>query len=491
MAPMLHAAALLDADESRTADKAAIASGTSGEKLMENAGKAVIDAITQKYSPCPVLIVCGTGNNGGDGFVTGRLLKERGWQVTISVVGDAGSINGDAKHAKDKWNMTGSPARTFSPALLKESKLVVDALFGTGLERNAEGPAKEAITTINESGLPVVSIDIPSGIHATTGAIMGVAVKAAHTVSFVRPKPGHVLLPGKAHTGELHVYNIGITGDNVTPHYFLNAPALWKHTLPKVAPDAHKYTRGHTLVMGGEKEMTGASRLAALAALRTGSGLCSIACSADALPIYASSLMSVMTKPFSQTSQLQAMMEDKHITASLIGPGCGATDATRDQVLQLLSHKKPCVLDADAISVFKANPKPLFAAIKGPTVLTPHEGEFERLFKINGPKPQRALEAAEQSDAVIVLKGNDTVIAAPDGRIAINANAPVWLATAGTGDVLAGMITGLMAQGMPAFEAACAATWMHGDAATRFGPGLISEDLPGMIPPVLKTLYYE
>jgi len=487
----LHAAALLTADECRAADQATIKSGTSGETLMENAGKAVVDLILQEYKPRPALVVCGTGNNGGDGFVVARMLKERNWQVTLAITGNADDIKDDAKKARDKWNMSGGATRTFAPDLLKESELVVDAIFGSGLDRNVEGDAKVAINAINDSKLPVVSIDMASGINTDTGAVMSAAIRAAHTVTFVRAKLGHVVLPGKAHIGELHIYDIGISGSTVKPLYFLNAPVLWKQSFPTLSPESHKYTRGHTVVVGGGINSTGAARLASIAALRIGSGLVSVACAQIAQPMYAMTLTSVMTKTYATTAQLGTLLEDKRITATLIGPGNGVSEATREQALLLLGTKKPCVIDADAISIFQPNPKALFSAISGPTVLTPHEGEFARLFGVSGPRTKRALEAAKLSNAVVVLKGNDTVIASPDGRLAVNANAPVWLATAGTGDVLAGMIAGLMAQGMPTFDAACAATWIHGEAATHFGPGLIAEDLPASIPAILKKLYHD
>ncbi len=486
---MLHPVALLTAEETRNADAAAITGSTSGETLMENAGRAIVDLITQEYKPCKALVVCGTGNNGGDGFVTARLLKERGWDVALVNVGNIEDIKGDAKAAKDKWNMAGGATLTFHKEMLREAQLVVDAMFGTGLARDIEGAAKDAIVAINDSKVPVVSIDVPSGINTDTGAIMGVAIRASNTVTFVRPKPGHVLLPGKAHTGQLHVYDIGISGDKVKPKLFLNAPALWKHLMPFPNPDSNKYSRGHTVIFGGGMTSTGASRLAAMAALRVGSGLVSVASSQDALPIYAMTLTAVMTKLADSTAQLAALLEDKRISAVLIGPGAGLSDKTRDYTLQILNSKKACVVDADALSIFQSNTKPLFDAISAPTVLTPHEGEFERLFATKGVKTERAKDAAKQSGAVIVLKGNDTVIAAPDGRVSINANAPVWLATAGSGDVLAGIITGLMGQGMPAYEAACAGTWIQGEVANRFGPGLIAEDLHTTMPATLKSLY--
>ncbi|MDE3016481.1 MAG: NAD(P)H-hydrate dehydratase [Pseudomonadota bacterium] len=486
---MLHSAALLAADQSRSADKTAIEGGMPGVALMERAGRAVVDVVCQHFRPCMALVVCGVGNNGGDGFIAARILKERGWTVMLAVAGNADAITGDAKRAKDKWNMAGGASRTFSPGLLRDCGVIVDAIFGTGLSRNVEGAALDAINAINAAHLPVVSVDIASGIDADTGHVMGGAIRARHTVTFVRPKPGHVLLPGKAHTGELHVYDIGISGEGIAPSQYLNLPELWKSAFPFPAPEANKYTRGHAVVIGGGINMTGASRLAAISALRAGAGLVSVACSPEALPVYASSLLAVMTKPAADLKQLKELLEDKRITTVLIGPGCGVDEATRERALYILSLKKPCVIDADAISAFAENPKQLFSALHASAVLTPHEGEFTRLFKSEGTKSQRAADAARQSGAVILFKGNDTVIAAPGGRVAINANAPPWLATAGSGDVLAGIITGLLAQGMPAFEAACAGAWMHGEAATGFGPGLIAEDIPAALPAVFRKLY--
>jgi hydroxyethylthiazole kinase-like uncharacterized protein yjeF len=462
---MLNQTALLTAAQSQAADYAAIAAGISAQTLMENAGLAVAGYICELYEPCPATILCGPGNNGGDGRVIARLLQQRGWDVTLCEL------------------------TAWQPALLAQTGLIVDCLFGTGLNRDITGVARDAIATINASPVPVVAVDMPSGIHADSGAVMGIAINAAHTITFTRPKPGQLLLPGRTHAGRLHVCDIGVEGGTIAPTHFLNTPALWQTHFPYIHADAHKYTRGHALTLGGGIASTGAARLAATAALRIGAGLSSVACDLSSLPVYAASLLAVMTKPFASAAELDALIEDKRLTALLIGPGCGVTDHTRACVLSLLAQGKPCVLDADALTVFQSDPPALFNAITGPTLLTPHEGEFARLFPTEGSKPERAMRATQQSGAAIILKGSDTVIASPDGRIAINANAPPWLATAGSGDVLAGMATGLLAQGMPVFEAACAAVWLHGEAANHFGIGLISEDLLEMLPDILRELY--
>lgn len=491
--PMLHAAALLDSEQSRSADRAALDQGRSGEELMENAGRAVADLICEIYKPVPVIVVSGTGNNGGDGFIVARLLKDRGWDITLSVLGDKNQVQGDAVVALQKWEKAHRHATLFDKSQLVGQGLIVDAIYGTGLSRKLDGNSKDAVESINNSDVPVISIDIPSGINASTGEVMGSAIRATHTVTFVRPKLGHVLLPGKTYTGGLHVFDIGISGSNVRPDYFLNSPALWRDSFFLPTPESNKYTRGHTLVIGAPIGTTGATKLAAHGALRSGSGLVSVVCTPETLPVYASALTAVMTKTASDMKQLSQLIEDEKTTAILLGPGCGDNETTRQQTLEILSHEKPTVLDADALSTFKDAPKNLFSAISGMAVLTPHEGEFRRLFHekglFEGLKHERARDAAEASGAVVVYKGNDTVVAAPDGRIAINAEAPVWLATAGSGDVLAGIIAGLLAQGMPGFEAACAGVWLHSKAAADFGPGLIAEDIATALPAVYRQLF--
>lgn len=468
---------LLTAYEMRAADAAAIASGTPGIALMENAGGAVAEHIGL-YESRPVLVVCGGGNNGGDGFIIARLLKERGWPVTVALTVDAKALKGDAATA---YQRMGIPAAAFSPAMLTEAKLVVDAIFGTGLARAPESVAAQAIQAIVESKLPVIAVDMPSGVSADTGEVFGPAISAEYTVTFCRAKPGLFLLPGKVHAGEVIVADIGIPLISV-PRTQLNAPSLWRHALRTPSLADHKYTRGAVLVQGGPLECTGASRLAALAALRIGAGHVSIACSAEALPVYAAALTSVMTK----TGDMATLTSDKKITSLVLGPGAGVTRRTRDDVLVALATKKPCVLDADALTVFADDRNTLLSALHPHAVLTPHEGEFARLFG-GGDKLRRARNAAAEAGCTVLLKGNDTVIAAPTGQAVINASAPPWLATAGAGDVLAGAIAGLMAQGAPAFEAACAGAWLHGVAAALLGPGLIAEDVPAALPRALAS----
>ena len=269
-----------------------------------------------------------------------------------------------------------------------------------------------------------------------------------------------------------------------------NSPSLWIDALPATIANSNKYTRGHAVVFGGFPQ-TGAARMAARAAARMGAGLTTIAVSTEALPVYAAALESVMVKSISATNDFVQLIADPRVSAFLIGPGAGVSESTRSRVLQLLSTGKPIVLDADALTVFADDPPALFNAIKGPCVLTPHEGEFGRIFDLQGSREVRAAAAAKQSNAIIVLKGSSTVVAAPNNLLIVNENAPPTLATAGSGDVLAGMILGLLAQNMDAMLASAAAVWMHGKAAQNFGPGLIAEDLPDCLPEVWRNLLVE
>jgi NAD(P)H-hydrate epimerase len=479
---------LLRVAEMYRADAAAIARGTSGMTLMENAGAGIAQAIVGRWTRRPVAVLCGPGNNGGDGFVVARLLAERGWPVRLALLGTRAALKGDAALAAKQWTGT---AEALTPAVLDGAGLVVDALFGAGLARPLEGEAAATVETANLSGLPIVAVDVPSGVNGDTGLAQGPAIQATLTVTFFRRKPGHLLMPGRRLCGDIHVVDIGIPDavlDEIRPLGRANEPAAFVDRFPWPAPEGHKYARGHAVIVSGGAAATGAAKLAARAALRIGAGLVTVAAPPEAVPPLAASLEAVMTRSVQGAPGLAAMLKDARLNAILLGPGNGVSTLTRQRVLAALATGRGVVLDADAISTFAGDAATLFAAIKGPTVLTPHDGEFARLFDVAGDRLSRALAAAERSGAVVLLKGPDTVIAAPDGRYAINANAPPTLATAGAGDVLAGMIVGLLAQGMPAFEAAQAAAWLHGEAAARFGPGLTSEDLPDLTPAALGAL---
>jgi ADP-dependent NAD(P)H-hydrate dehydratase / NAD(P)H-hydrate epimerase len=478
---------LLTPSQMGEADRLTIAGGVPGTVLMENAGRAVADAVSRRWAPRPVAVLCGPGNNGGDGFVAARVLAERGWTVRLGLLGERAALRGDAAWAASGWQGTVEPLGT---AVLDGAELVIDALFGAGLSRAIDGVAAEIIVALSERELPVIAVDVPSGIDGASGEVRGVAPQAVLTVTFFRRKPGHLLLPGRLRCGETLVAQIGIAPGvlgAIMPDTAANHPKCWLGDFPFPEAAGHKYSRGHALVAGGAV-MAGAARLAARAAARVGAGLVTVAAPAAAFQIYAAALTGIIVAPAADAAAFDALLADKRRNAALIGPGAGTAPETRDRTLAILRAGKRAVLDADALTVFADRPADLFNAIRGPCVLTPHEGEFARLFDPAGDKLERARRAAKASGAVVLLKGADTVIAAPDGRAAINENAPPTLATAGSGDVLAGIAAGLLAQEMPAFEAACAAAWLHGAAARRFGAGLVAEDLIESLPAVLAQL---
>jgi NAD(P)H-hydrate epimerase len=482
-----HRRALLTPQQMGEADRLTIASGVAGTALMESAGQAVADAVARRWPRCPLSVLCGPGNNGGDGFVAARILAERGWPVRLALFGERARLTGDAAAAASRWQ---GPVEKLTPEVLAGAGLAVDAIFGAGLARPLDGAAAAVVAALDKAALPVAAVDVPSGVDGATGEIRGGAPRAALTVTFFRKKPGHLLLPGRRHCGETVVAPIGIADsvlDRVAPDTAENDPTWWLGALPRPAFEDHKYSRGHALVAGGAV-MTGAARLAAQSAARLGAGLVTVAAPAAAFPIYAAALTGVIVQPVGDLAEFRRLLDDPRKNAALIGPGAGLGPGTRDKVLAILEAEKRAVLDADALTVFAGDPRRLFAAIRSPVVLTPHMGEFARLFATAGGKPERARRAAREAGAVIALKGADTVVAAPDGRVAINANAPPDLATAGSGDVLAGMVLGLLAQGMEPFAAAAAAVWLHGDAARRIGAGLVAEDLVAALPQALRAL---
>jgi NAD(P)H-hydrate epimerase len=479
--------ALLTPDEMSVADRLTIEGGVPGSRLMEAAGQAVVEAVRRRWSPRPVAILCGPGNNGGDGFVVARLLAAEGWPVRVGLLGARDRLTGDAAHHAALYE---GPVEALSPSLLDGAGLAVDAIFGAGLSRPVDGVARAVIDALSARGMAVCAIDVPSGVDGATGEVRGAAAVAEITVTFFRKKPGHLLLPGRLLCGSLLLADIGILAgvlSTIAPRTHENSPALWLGAFPWPRLDGHKYRRGHALVAGGAT-MTGAGRLAARAAARVGAGLVTVAAPLAAWPIYAASLTDIIVQPVADDAEFASLLADERKNALLIGPGAGANPATKAHVLAALATHRAVVLDADAITVFADRPESLFEAIDGPCVLTPHDGEFARLFKVDGDKLTRTRAAAKASGAVVILKGVDTVIAAPDGRAIINGNAPPDLATAGSGDVLAGLVTGLLAQGLDPFLAAAAAVWIHGDAAAAFGPGLVAEDLIGMVPMTLRRL---
>jgi ADP-dependent NAD(P)H-hydrate dehydratase / NAD(P)H-hydrate epimerase len=480
-------AALLTVAQMQEADRLSVECGTPGIVLMENAGVAVARAIMGRFAPRPTAILCGPGNNGGDGFVVARSLASAGWPVTVALAGSLERLRGDARHHAALWRGETSP---LGPGALDRAGLVIDALFGSGLSRPLGADVAAVLAAAGRRHLPVVAVDVPSGVAGDTGENLGGAVRAEVTVTFTRKKPGHVLFPGRELCGEIVLADIGTPAaalERIPIAAWENASSLWRAQLPSLAVSGNKFSRGHALLCGGYPT-SGAARMAARAAARAGAGLTTIAVPEAGLAVYAAALTSIMVRPLAKSGDLGRLLSDARYNVLLIGPGAGVDDATRGHALAMLATGRPTLLDADAISVFAQDPRALFDAIRGPCVLTPHEGEFARIFDSTGDKLARARAAARLSGAVLVLKGADTVIAAPDGRAIVNTNAPPTLATAGSGDVLAGLILGLLAQGMPAFVAAAAAVWMHGAAAADFGPGLLAEDLPDLLPGVLRRL---
>jgi len=481
---------LLTTAEMYRADQAAVAAGVTGVRLMENAGAAVA-RVVMDHAPAGgrVAVLCGPGNNGGDGFVAARHLRTAGYDVHLALLGDAAKLTGDAARHADVW---GGEVAALDPACVRDADVIVDALFGAGLTRPLAGIPADVVTAVNACAVPVVAVDVPSGISGDTGAVVGdLAVRATTAVTFFRVKPGHLLLPGADYCGRVTCADIGIPARvlaDIQPNQWRNDPALWADAWPWRTRASHKYRHGHALVVGGEPA-TGATRLAARAAMRTGAGLVTSAVPAAVLGIYAAESASLITTPIEGEVDLDGVLADTRKNAVLIGPGAGAGETTRDRVRRIAGDGRACVLDADALTAFAGDPATLADLAHASTVVTPHDGEFARIFPdLSGDKLTRARAAAERLGAVVTLKGADTVVAAPDGRAVVADNGPADLATAGTGDVLAGIITGALAQGLAPFRAACAGVWLLGETARDAGPGLISADLPERLPAALAAL---
>lgn len=484
---------LLTPAEAGEADRLTIAAGVSGKALMEAAGAAVAAAVRRRWRGGGILVLAGPGNNGGDGWVAARLLRDVGYRITLALFGDRDRLSGDAATAAGKFDGVVAAA---DPTLIAGAGLIVDALFGAGVRLPLSPEAAALVEAVNGSGATVVSVDLPSGVEGEGGTTGGPAVRADETVTFFRFKPGHFLLPGNTLCGDLGLVQIGIEADvlkSIRPSTFRNSPSLWTTDLPVRSAADHKYDRGHALVVSGPPSATGAARMAAEAALRIGAGLVTLASPPASIQINAAHLTAIVLRRFEGPEGLRVLLEDRRFNALALGPGLGASEETARLVETVLRAGRATVLDADALTSFEEQPARLFEAIArsaGDVVLTPHEGEFGRLFPdiTATSKLARTREASSRSGAVILLKGADTVVAAPDGWAAINDNAPPFLATAGAGDVLAGMIAGLLAQGMPARLAASAAAWMHGRAAVLAGPAMIATDLPPLLASVLREL---
>jgi len=502
---------LLTNEQMTTVDQLAVELGISSLMLMENAGRAVADeAVKMVDAGARIIVLCGPGNNGGDGFVAARHLKERGYDVSVYLHGEVANLKGDAAEMARRWANRGQIERLSAASVKKVgAALAIDAMFGAGLTRPLEGEPASLAALMNEQAVTsVLAVDVPSGIHGSTGAIQGeIAIHAVRTVTFFRFKPGHVLYPGRANCGDLILSDIGIPASVLEVAHgekgaFANIRRLASAHAMRSMPgyNTHKYKHGHAVVLSGPRHSTGAARLAARAALRTGAGLVTVASPQDSVAVNAAHLTAVMLATVNDSDQLRELLADERVNAIVAGPGFGVGETTCVTIETILKGPtKGVVLDADALTSFSGAPKRLFEAVHSAnpacpgwtrTVMTPHDGEFARLFPdIAGDRLARAAGAARRSGAVIVLKGPDTVIACPDGKAAIATNAPHWLATAGSGDVLAGLIAGEMARGRSAYSAARAGVWIHGACAARLGAGLISEDLPEAVPAVLRELY--
>jgi len=526
---------LLTAQKTRAAEEMAIEAGVVSAQLMERAGQALgvlIEQVFQQQIAATrdksslvhdqqgethqgngnhnksenedtvtkplVVVLCGPGKNGGDGFVAARRLHDLGWPVRVATLIPRENFSGDARLMADLYE--GEPV-PLTPSALEGAGLIVDAILGTGLSRDISDELSVMVNAVNGSGFPVVAIDIPTGVHADTGMIMGAAIKAGRTLTFITRKPGHVLYPGRAFCGITEIAPVGVPDEIIAktgPQMMVNDLAIWGRVWPRPGPLTHKYQRGASVIVSGGVSSTGAARLAARGALRAGAGIVTVLCPASALLVNATHLTAIMVSAGDTPEQISDHLSDPRISSVVIGPGLGLDLANREKILACLKGSHSTVLDADAFTLFSDQPEDLLSALQSRHVLTPHDGEFARLFPGLDLQKLGRVEAARQgaalSGAVVVLKGADSIIAHPDGRIAINANATPDLATAGSGDVLAGFIAALAGarlpnhELMPTFEAACGGVWLHGACGQVAGPGLIAEDLPEAIPTVLRKL---
>lgn len=532
---------LLTASQMGAIEQAAIESGqVTGLELMERAGRGVVEAVFEAWpdlssAPQFAVVLCGPGNNGGDGFVVARLLQDWGWQVALYLLGDLAKLPPDARQNADRWAQMGQihPLKGDLAPSETQPALVVDALFGTGLSRPVEGLGP-LFADLRQGDARVVSVDMPSGLCSDSGRILtpqeredqteAFCVRSDLTVTFHSQKTGHHLCSGPALCGRLCVVDIGLNTDDTISQAALKGlqdstgrsvgdapllvglgPGAAARDLLGKTGDAHKYSHGHALILSGGAGRTGAARLAARGALRIGAGLVTLGVPPSAQQEVACQVTALMLARVDGSEGLAELLKDQRLNAVCMGPGMGL-DRARElvPVVMRAEHAPSVVLDADALTGFADAPDVLFGWLHESCVLTPHGGEFARLFPdiagkltaapTKGPaysKVDATREAASRAGCVVLFKGPDTVIAAPDGRCSIHSaqydRAAPWLATAGAGDVLAGFITGLLARGIAPMTAAETAAWVHVECARAFGPGLIAEDLPEMVPHVLRA----
>ncbi len=496
---------LLNKETAYLIDKMAVDEGVSLSDLMETAGKRSAEIIINEIVPKiknfnkKIYVICGPGNNGGDGFVVARYLKEEGISIRILSLNSEKELN---NVVMQKLKDLDTELENIGEISFSEADVVVDAIFGVGINRPVNKNYVKVFREINKESKLIVSLDIPSGVDTDTGLLMPEAIKADHTITFVYPKLGHYLLPAKKYVGNIHVVDIGIpinVNSKIENGYMfhLNSPDYWISDFKWPAEDDHKYKRGHVLVQSGPESSTGAARLAAISALRIGAGAVTLSSSREALNVNATHLTSVMIKEINNSEEFFNFLDQKKINSLIIGPGCGVNQFTKELTLNALNYKISLILDADAISSFEEESVDFIKALeysKADVIITPHEGEFNKIFgNLKGSKIERTKSAAIKSKSTVILKGNDTVIASPDGEVIISDKTSPFLATAGSGDVLSGICGGLTAQGMKSFKAACAAQWIHSSIGLIAGPGLIAEDMISIIkddvPDILMRIY--
>lgn len=481
---------LLTPSEMARVDVAAARSGIDSYGLMLRAGEAIAAAALRRYpGALRFAVFCGPGNNGGDAYVAAVALSRVGASVEVYSLVDVSKLKGDAAQAQAACHLPVYLLGDFHP---RAGDVVIDGLFGAGLARDVPDTVQQVVHSVQAATLPVLAIDLPSGIDGATGQVRGAAFGADLTVTFMTRKPGHLLLPGRLHCGMVEVFDIGIPRrilDAEAGDLWVNGPPLWVEQDKGASAQDHKYRRGHLTVFSGPETATGAARLSAEAGLSAGAGLVTLASPALALTVNAGHLTAVMLARLDSAADLTTWLSDTRRSTFVLGPGFGDLDRARGFAAMLGEAGRCLVLDADGISAFKGVADELKAAFGSGTprlVVTPHDGEFARLFPeiaadTGMSKVDRALAASQAIGGIVVYKGADTVIASPDGRAAIEEKAPATLATAGSGDVLAGIIGARLANGMPAFEAACAGVHQHGQAAARAGRGMTAEDLVALL----------
>ncbi|WP_300647089.1 NAD(P)H-hydrate dehydratase [Paenalcaligenes sp.] len=488
---------ILDTEQMYAADRAAIARGISAYSLIDRAGVAAAEQIHVRWPTGKILVLCGPGNNGGDGYRLASQLHRWGRAVRVMEYAPQRARSAEAQAHREQCLVALEP---LDETAFEAADIVVDALLGMGLQRPLSAALQTVLQSLQASSASICAIDVPTGIDGNGRCWAEAPLQAALTITFFRKKLAHVLAPSRFLCGEIKVVDIGLCEEDVTPPSYLyeNQPALWQSAIPSPQPLQHKYQRGAALVYGGS-EMTGAARLSALACARAGAGATTIACASDVWAIYAQSMQSVMVKRWHSLSQAAALSHSSTYQTVLIGPGLAPEPSTQELVMRglLQTQASSWVVDAGALTAFASQPESLFEGIHtsaAQVVLTPHEGEFARLFpdlalhSNQKNKVERARQAAARSGAIVLLKGSDTVVASPDGRAAVQTQSSPYLASAGSGDVLAGMMTGLLAQGMSPWLAANMAVWMHSQAGLILGAGLIAEDLVQSIPTIWQQI---